>query len=83
MLWYDLTSTVGDDNEYAKQYGESKLMSEFLEYESITGVDWVDSFMGFSNGNPQGESRYSMEQFHKEVVLKHLESLGEVKSRAS
>ena len=75
MLAYDLTSTVGDDYEYAKRYGESKLMSEFMEYERITGEDWVDSFIEFSNGNPQGTPQYSIERFHKEVVLKALDAV--------
>ena len=75
MLAYDLTSTVGDDYEYAKRYGESELMSEFLEYERITGDDWVDSYMAFCKGNPQGNSQFSIERFHKEVVQKALSAV--------
>ena len=70
MVAYDLTSTIGDDYEYAKRYGESELMPEFLEYERITGEDWLDSFIAFCKGNPQREPQHSIECFHKEIVIK-------------
>ena len=75
MLAYDLTGTVGDDYEYAKIYGESKLMSEFLEYERITGKDWNDSFVAFCEGKTQEKPQYSIESFHKEVVQKALKAV--------
>ena len=57
---------VWTDIEYARQYGEEKLMSEFMEYEKITGKDWGDTLLAF---DPTSQS---MEKFHKEVVIPFL-----------
>jgi hypothetical protein len=58
------TDQVWSDIEYARQYGgEKKLMSEFLEYEKITGKNWADELLAF---DPISQS---MEKFHKEVII--------------
>jgi len=49
--------------EYAQQYGTKKLMSEFMEYEKITGKDWSEELLFFD------PVLQSMEKFHKEVVI--------------
>lgn len=62
MLPY--TEKVWSDIEYARQYGgEEKLMSEFLEYEKITGKDWAEALLAF---DPVSQN---MENFHKKVVI--------------
>jgi hypothetical protein len=49
--------------EYAQKYGKKKLMSEFMEYEKITGKDWSESLLSFD------PSSQSIEKFHREVVI--------------
>lgn len=49
--------------EYAQKYGKKKLMSEFEEYEKITGKDWSKSLLSF---DPDTQS---IEKFHKKVVI--------------
>ena len=51
------------DMEYGKKYGEKKLMIELMEYEKITGNDWSKALIAFDSVS------YSIEKFHKEVVL--------------
>ena len=47
-------------------------MSDFLEYERVTGKDWTDSYNLFCNGEPQSKPQYSIERFHKDIVIKAL-----------
>jgi len=56
-------TTAISDSEYTLQYGGDKLMSEFSEYEKITGKNWGDSLIAF---DPVSQS---VEKFHKEVVI--------------
>jgi len=72
LLAYDLASTVGEEYQYAKHYGKDNLMSDFLEYERVTGKDWTDSYNLFCNGEPQSKPQYSIERFHKDIVIKAL-----------
>jgi len=51
------------DSEYTMQLSGNKLMSDFSEYEKITGKNWGDSLIAF---DPVSRS---IEKFHKEVVL--------------
>jgi hypothetical protein len=51
------------DKRYGEKYGEEKLMSELMEYEKITGKNWMDAVIAFDNVSQ------SIEKFHKEVVL--------------
>jgi len=54
------------EQEYIHNYGQEKLMSEFLEYEKITEKDWADALLAF---DPVSRS---VERFHKEVVIPFL-----------
>jgi len=56
------------EQEYIHNYGQKKLMSEFMKYETITGKGWDDALEAFDPVS------YSMEKFHKEVVLPLLSS---------
>ena len=51
------------DQEYMQKYGGKKLMSELVEYEKITGKNWADALKAFDSVS------YSIEKFHKEVVI--------------
>jgi hypothetical protein len=61
MMFY--SSEACADMEYGQKYGEKKLMTELMEYEKITGKNWMDAVIAFDNISQ------SIEKFHKEVVL--------------
>ena len=56
---------IDRDYQYAKEYGEEKIVSELGRYSEIIGKDWLEVF---------GEKpvEYSLERFHKEIVIKVL-----------
>jgi len=56
------------EQEYIQNYGQKKLMTEFMEYEKIAGKGWDDALEAFDPVS------HSMEKFHKEVVLPLLKS---------
>lgn len=69
MLWLERGSEEESDRRYIEKYGEEKCAEDFLKYEKITGRDWVDSYLEMGRGN----NSYSLEEFHKRVVLKSIE----------
>ena len=65
MLWIKRGSTEESDRRYIDDYGEEQCAQELLQYERLTGKDWMDSLIEYGGGREE----YGIESFHREVVL--------------